>query len=166
MPDRDPATFYYAIYTRLPTFGQIVCIFKPPGIQILGFRQPPRFHERRVIYAVVVHHHPRRSVESFYQQSAGIVDGIIDRADDLATPSPTQPSGGCIEQGVSCLFIIHAFKHAEATGISSILFVEARIVAHQCAAYRLPIAHGDELRGRAMQIERMLSGIEKFLDII
>ena len=113
----------------------------------------------------MVHHDPRRRVEPVDQQAAGIVDRIVDRAADVGAAAGAEPAGGGVEQGMGRLPIVDAFEHAEAADVAAVAFVVARIVADQDSAQRLPAAQGDELRGVAVLVERMLAAVEKFLDL-
>ena len=101
--DRDAAAAGQPLRPRLPLRQQIQRIDEPPGVQVAPLPQSPRLQQAGVVAAVVVHHDPRRRVEPFDQQAAGIVDRIVDRAADRGPAAGAKPAGGGVQQGVGRL---------------------------------------------------------------
>ncbi len=78
-------------------------------------------------------------------------------------PRRAQPAGRGVEQGVGHLRIVGALEHAEAADVGRVLLVVVAVVADEDASQRDAAPQGEELRGLAVQVERMLAAIEKLL---
>ena len=159
--DGDLAAAHDPFGPLAPHGAHVLGIEEPPAIEVLGLCQAARFQQPGVIGRIVVVHDPRRRVEAFDQQAAGVVGGIVDRTEDRRPAAVAQPFRGGFDQPLGHFRVVGRFEHAEAARVALVLGVIAGVVAHEDASLGHAVAVGDEFLGGPVQIEGMLAGIEE-----